>query len=294
MTDQARTNYYMQSRCCERMRCACARNCAVPIVCSTCTARYEKAALMAVAGPGSLEDAVVELKLADRPVWPPAGRRHQRSTSDSAALLHFAAADADSGWPGAATRRELHFADDSAATAAAWQAPAPQLVDYRAAAQPGPGPSDAAASAGGSMPSDSRSRLRTSSMPPLDLSAITASASDAGAQPASPAREQQQKRAARQPPVQLRPQWSLDSKRPPALDVHVSARAELDTAQAQPALTTAASAPVKPDQQSALSPRAASAPQTAKRAPGRTDPFAMCAPTCPHYITAMQLLPRST
>jgi len=223
-----------------------------------------------------LEDAVVELKLADRPLWPPAGGRHQRSTSDSAALLHTAATDAESGWPGAATRRELHFADDSAATAAAWQAPAPQLVDYRAAAQPGPSLATAAASTGGVATSDSRSRLRTSSMPPLDLSGITASARDAELYPASPAREQQ-RQAARQPPVQLRPQQSLDSKRPPALDVHVSARAEADTGQPQPALTSAASAPAKQDQQSALSPRGSVAPQTAKRPSARTDPFAMCA-----------------
>ena len=234
---------------------------------------------------------MVELKLADRPLWPPAGGRHQRSTSDSAALLHFAASDAESGWPGAATRRELHFADDSAAAAAAWQAPAPQLVDHRAAAQPGPSLAAAAASTSGVAPSDSRSRLRTSSMPPLDLSGITASARDAELYPASPAREQQ-RQAARQPPVQLRPQRSLDSKRPPALDVHVSARAEADAARPQPALTTAASAPAQEDQRSALSPRGSSAPQTAKRSSARTDPFAMCAlaPFPKHNIN-VQLLP---
>ena len=221
---------------------------------------------------------MVELKLADRPLWPPAGGRHQRSTSDSAAFLHFAASDADSGWPGAATRRELHFADDSAATSA-WQAPTPQLVDHRAATRPASGSSVAAASAGGVMPSDNRSRLRTSSMPPLVLTGIAAaSAGDGYAHPAGPAREQPKQAARQPPPARLRPQRSLDSKRPPALDVHVSARPQPDTAQPEPTPGPAVSAAVKQDQQSsALSPREGSTRQTAKRPPARTDPFAMYA-----------------
>ena len=228
-------------------------------------AKPDEQGLLRRPGPGSLEDKVVELKLAERSM--PRGR-HQRSTSDSAALLQSALSSLEDGWPGAATRRELHFADD---TAAAWQPPSPQLADRRRGPTAGPSGGSAGASAVAVGRAGS-TKLRTVSMPPLDLSALVVSAEVA----TQAEQSQLQPDAAYRPSGQLQGQRSLGARRPPALDVQVSARSE-PAAHPQSAAVFAASAAANGIEQWPAGRKDDSMqPELAKR-PSAADPFAMCA-----------------